>query len=48
MKAIVDYYGAVKEKKENNNSVEGHIMVFIPMLEGCSAGIAGKKCSDSK
>ncbi|KPK77978.1 MAG: hypothetical protein AMJ89_01485 [candidate division Zixibacteria bacterium SM23_73] len=48
MKAIVDYYGVVDEKKENNNSVEGYIMVFIPMLEGCTAGIAGKKCSDSK
>jgi len=47
MKAIVDYYGVVEEKKENNNSVEGHITVFVPMLEQCTAGIAVKKCSDS-
>ncbi len=47
MEAIVDYDGVVDERYENNNRVEGHIMVFVPMLEGCSAGIAGKKCSDS-
>jgi len=46
MEAIVDYYGVVDEKKENNNSVEGHITVLLP-FEFFRGGEASKKCSDS-
>jgi len=47
MKAIVDYYKVVEEKKEYNNSVEGHISVILP-TEFWRGGDAAPKCSDSR